>query len=369
MTEKILAFDEQMMLHAIALGEKGRITAPPNPWVGCVIVKDNQIVGEGFHLQPGTPHAEVNALQQAGERARDSTLYSTLEPCIHHGRTPPCCQAIIQAKIKRVVVAVQDPDTNVNGKGIQKLREAGIIVEIGIGAEAAQKSLQAYLWHRKTGRSFCLAKAAISIDGRTAAADSTSQWISCPIARQNAHLLRAESQAIMVGAGTAIYDKPQLTVRLPDLHISRQPLRVILDGKGLVNPEAPLFDTKLAPTLIFTSEACSISRKEIWQRAGAEVQVIPSLGQGLDLKAAFENLGKRGILQVMVEGGSMVLGTLARERLIDQLSLYVGPRILGDKGLPLFKYFGVSTIQEAPVLKLIGSQQFGQCVRLDYCFS
>src|SRR5690242_13153488 len=205
--------DEAAMAEAVALGERGRLTAAPNPWVGCVVVADGEIVGRGFHRRAGEPHAEVHALREAGDRARGATAFVTLEPCAHQGRTPPCAPAMVEAGVRRVVVAVFDPDERVAGRGVEILRAAGVTVDVGAGAEAAAHSLAPYLHHRRTGRPLCLLKTAASIDGRTAAADGTSQWITGPEARADAHRLRAQSGAVVVGAGTAVADRPTLTWR------------------------------------------------------------------------------------------------------------------------------------------------------------
>src|SRR2546421_3538656 len=210
------------MAAAVALGEQGRLTAAPNPWVGCVLVRDSEIVGRGFHRAAGEPHAEALALAQAGGRARGATAVVTLEPCTHFGRTPPCTPALVEAGVARVVVAVLDPDPRVSGRGVEELRAAGVAVDVGVGAAEAEASLRPYLHHRRTGRPLCLLKAAVSLDGRTAAADGTSQWITGPEARADSHRLRVESQAVVVGAGTALADRPALTARL-DPPAPRQP--------------------------------------------------------------------------------------------------------------------------------------------------
>src|SRR5688572_586191 len=245
------------MAQAVALGERGRLTAAPNPWVGCVVVAaDGQVVGRGFHRRAGEPHAEVHALRQAGDRARGATAYVTLEPCAHQGRTPPCAPALVEAGVSRVVVAVLDPDEKVAGRGIEILRAAGIAVDIGVAAEDAARSLAPYLHHRRTGRPQCLLKTATSTDGRTAAADGTSQWITGPEARADAHRLRAESGAVVVGAGTALADRPMLTFRSLDFEeglTPPQPLRVLIDAAGRVPADGPLFDPTLAPTLVITT--------------------------------------------------------------------------------------------------------------------
>lgn len=362
-------FDEQMMLRAVALADNGRVTAPPNPWVGCVIVKNGKILGEGFHYAAGEPHAEINALKLV-EDPVGSTVYVTLEPCSHYGRTPPCVNALIKARVARVVIALEDPDPRVSGNGIKLLREAGIEVIAGIASKNAFSSLQPYLHQRKTGRAYCLLKAGQGVDGRIAAPDMTSRWITGPEARADAHRLRAESQAILIGAGTAIADDPALTIRDTFPIPLNPPLRVLLDATGKVKPPRKLFDRNEAPTLVITSTLCALNAQKEWEAAGAEVVSAPlsKLYNGIDLEAVLYILGKRGIIQVLVEGGSSVLGNFLKHRLVDRFALYVGPRILGDESLPLFKSFHVSTMADAPVLRLVQTKILGDSVRLDYTF-
>ncbi|HVM39257.1 MAG TPA: bifunctional diaminohydroxyphosphoribosylaminopyrimidine deaminase/5-amino-6-(5-phosphoribosylamino)uracil reductase RibD, partial [Acidimicrobiia bacterium] len=237
--------DAAAMRQAVIEGERGRLGAPPNPWVGAVVVSEGEIVGVGHHARPGSAHGEAAAVSAAGERARGATVYVTLEPCNHHGRTGPCTEALISAGVARVVVGVEDPDALVAGTGIARLREAGIDVAVGVEAATVERSLRPYLHQRSTGRAFCVVKTAVSIDGRTAAADGTSKWITGEAARDDAHALRAASQAIVVGSGTALADAPELTVRrvaAPPV----PPLRVVLDGRGRVPARGPLFDTASA---------------------------------------------------------------------------------------------------------------------------
>lgn len=362
--------DREFMLRAIALGERGRLRAPPNPWVGCLLVGDGTIIGEGYHNADGEPHAEVVALQQAGSKARGATAYVSLEPCAHHGRTPPCACALVTAGVARVVIAIEDPDLRVSEKGIARLRQAGVEVVVGVCRAEATRSLRSYLHQRRTGSAYCILKAAVSLDGRLAAADGTSQWISSPEARVDVHRLRAESQAVLVGAGTAIADQPYLTVRdwmAPDV---RQPLRVLLDASGRVPAEGPLFDPELAPTLVVTTFAAPEERIREWKRRGADVQVVPQVvsqdSVGVDLAATLRLLGKRGVLQVLVEGGSQVHSSLLREGLGDQLTLYFGALLLGDRGLPLSHGVNPSSISAAKRLVCVHSAQFGDTLRADY---
>lgn len=362
-----LTQDEQFMQMALELGEKGRITAPPNPWVGAVIVKNGRVIGEGFHLSAGGPHAEIAAINSLKESCEGATMYVTLEPCVHYGRTPPCADALIRSKLRRVVIGVEDPDDKVRGKGITALKNAGIEVATGLLKDKVSLSLAPYIHQRKTALPFCLAKAAISIDGNTAAIDKTSKWITTDEARSDAHRLRAESQAILIGSGTALADSPSLTVRGIQSMPKEQPLRILLDSSGQVAPSPPLFDPSLAPTLVLTSSKCPKGRILEWKNAGAEVEILPicANGKGVDLKSALTLLGSRGILQLMIEGGSHILGAFFREELVNHFCVYIGPRLLG-KGIPLFQDFTPPTLNQAPYLKLIEVKKMGDCVRLDY---
>lgn len=357
------------MRRAIALGEAARLVAPPNPWIGCVLVRDGVIVGSGQTQAAGSHHAEVMALKEAGDRARGSSAYVTLEPCSHYGRTPPCCDALIKAGVGKVVVAVTDPDLRVAGRGIAALRAAGIEVEVGIAADEVERSLRAYLHQRRTGKPYCIAKAAVSLDGRLAAADGSSRWISGPEARRDAHRLRAESQAIIVGSGTAIADQPALTVRdwtAPTV----TPVRVVLDARGSTPVGGPLADAKLAPTLIVTTDKANSDWMKAWRDVGAEVIEVAAASDdqdyGVDLEATLRLLAQRGVVQVLVEGGARLHTRLFLGGLIDQLTVYVGPCLLGNQGLPFLPDLAVPTIASAPRLKLLASQPFGDTLRLDY---
>lgn len=359
--------DKKFMLRAIELGNQARLISPPNPWVGCVLVKDNVIVGEGFTQAPGQAHAEVMALRSAQEKAEGSTAYVTLEPCSHYGRTPPCAEALIKAKIAKVVICNGDPDPKVSGKGIQMLKDAGIEVASGLCTEEGAKALAPYFHHRRTNRAYCLVKTAMSIDGRAAAADYTSKWITSPEARRDSYRLRAESQAVLVGYQTALKDNPSLNVRDIDPMPVKQPLRVILDSKGRLQSPMNIFDLAQAPTLIATTEACSKDKIEEWTALGVEVQVFPidNLGK-IDVFALLKYLGSRGVVQVLVEGGPTLLGHIIKNNLYDKIVTYIGPRILGENGISIFKGLHIDTIANAPTLKLVDLAQIGNCVRLDY---
>lgn len=348
------------MRWAIALGEKGRISAPPNPWVGCVIVKDGEIIGEGYHKAPGLEHAERIALKNAGPLAKGATVYISLEPCSHDGRTPPCVNALIEAGVKRVFFPLLDPDPKVSGRGMRKLKEAGVEVKIGIGKEEAIRSLKPYLHHRQTGRPFTVIKTAISLDGKTAAADGGSRWITGEEARRDVHFLRAQSGAILVGSRTALQDTPSLTVR--GVEVEKQPLRILIDSKGEVPPKGPLADCNLAPTLLFTT---SHAAKKDWESCGAEVIIK----EKMILDEILIELGNRGVIQLLVEGGGRLHAAFMQQKLVNQVVVYLGNCLLGDRGVPMFPGFPgseFSSIEKAPRWKLEHVARFGEDIRLCY---
>ncbi|MFN0065976.1 MAG: bifunctional diaminohydroxyphosphoribosylaminopyrimidine deaminase/5-amino-6-(5-phosphoribosylamino)uracil reductase RibD [Chlamydiales bacterium] len=338
------------MRRAIALAEEGRLTAPPNPWVGCVLVREGKIIGEGYHEAPGKPHAERMALAQAGD-AKGATAFVSLEPCSHYGRTPPCVDALIEAGISRVVIPYLDPDLRVAGRGVKALEAAGISVIIGVGKEEALRSLEPYLHHRRTKLPFCILKMACSLDGRVAAQDGSSQWITAEGARMDGHRLRASVQAVMIGVHTAIVDKPQLTARIEG---ASQPLRIVLDSKGRLPPEGPLFDPSLAPTLIFTTKP-----NAAWKNV--EVVVLPKL----ELLSVLQKLGERGIIQLLVEGGAILHSSFLRGGFAQKVVVYMGNCFLGDKGLPSVQ-LEVPHISNVPRLRLESATPIGNDVRLLY---
>jgi len=353
------------MRQAIALGERARYDAPPNPWVGCLIVKEGEIIGEGYTQPVGQPHAEICALQQAGEKAKGATLYVTLEPCPHTGQTPPCTEALIEAGIREVYVGIQDPDPRVQGKGVSRLQQAGIHVHHKLCEEEIRHALAPYLYHRRTTLPFTILKAAISLDGRMAAVNHASQWLTCALAREDAHLQRAASQAIVVGAGTALKDEPRLTVRHASWKHSQQPLRVVLDAKGRVPAKGALFDRQLAPTLVITTSLSSKEQRDAWELAGADVAVVAYSARGVDLHEAWHLLGKRSILQVLVEGGATLHTSLLETSLVNRLLIYIAPLFLGSSALPLYQK-PIATLQHARRLSLQEVQRLDECVRLDY---
>jgi len=358
--------DERAMTRALEVGEHGRRTAPPNPWVGCVLVRDGVVVGEGFHERPGAPHGEAAALAAAGDRAAGATAVVTLEPCSHHGRTPPCAEALVDAGVTRVVVALEDPDPKVSGRGIARLREHGVAVDVGIGTVGAARSLAPYLHHRRTGRAYCVLKTAMSLDGRAAATDGSSRWITGPEARADAHELRADSQAVVVGAGTALADSPALTARDVVAPVERQPLRVLLDARGRVPATGPLFDSTLAPTLVVTTERADPGTVDAWRAAGAKVETVAAAGGGVDLIATLALLGSHGLLQAMVEGGPTLHGALLAAELVDRMVAYIAPTALGRDARPALDGPGPATLADAARWDPVSVTRLGDDVRLEH---
>jgi diaminohydroxyphosphoribosylaminopyrimidine deaminase/5-amino-6-(5-phosphoribosylamino)uracil reductase len=354
------------MRRAVELGESVRRRTAPNPWVGCVLVRGGEVVGEGATEPPGGRHAERVALDAAGDRAQGSTAYVTLEPCAHQGRTGPCVEPLVAAGVTAVVVAVEDPDPNVAGAGITRLRAHGVRVDVGGGRELVERSLAPYLHHRRTGRAYCVLKTAISIDGRTAAADGSSRWITGPEARADAHGLRAESQAVVVGSGTALADRPALTARdaEPPLH---QPRRVLLDARGQVTADGPLFDASLAPTLVMTTDRAPAAAHDAWTAAGAKVEVVgpgPE-GHGVDLRDVVRLLGHEGVLQALVEGGATVHGAFLNAQLANRLVAYIAPVLLGSGGRAAFEWHGPASITDANRATVISVDRVGNDLRVE----
>ncbi|MCU1426965.1 MAG: riboflavin biosynthesis protein RibD [Actinomycetia bacterium] len=362
--------DDEAMERALHIAATARRRTAPNPWVGAVLVRHGEIVGEGATQPPGGDHAEIAALAAAGDRAQGATAYVTLEPCSHRGRTGPCADALVAAGVTRVVVALADPDERVAGQGIERLRAAGVdVVDIdGNYRDQAAALLAPYLHHRRTHRAYCVVKAATSLDGRIAAADGSSRWITGPEARADAHELRANAQAIVVGAGTALADRPALTVRDADPMPRLAPLRVLLDARGRVPAEGPLFDSSLAPTLVVTTEAADARTLDAWRAAGAKVETLDpgAGGVGVDLDRTLELLGRLGVLEALVEGGAALHGALLGQGLAQRLVAYIAPGLLGDGGRAGYGITGPQSIDDFERWRLASVRALGDDVRLDY---
>lgn len=341
--------DHECMSRALQLAARGLYTTDPNPRVGCVIVRDGVVVGEGFHARAGEPHAEVHALRAAGDRAAGATVYVTLEPCSHHGRTPPCVEAVLAARPARVVIAMQDPNPKVAGNGIARLRAAGIAVDVGVLEAGARELNPGFIRRMETGRPYVRVKLAMSVDGRTAMASGESQWITGPAAREDVQRLRARSAAVLTGMGTLRADDPALTVRpadwtlgdygLPAVEV-RQPLRVLLDRELTASPAARLFAGD-GPVLVI-GDAVLLATPEGAARAatlqacpGVAVIGLPVTGGHLDLTAVLAELGRREVNELLVEAGPGLAGAFVAARVADELVIYQAPVLMGSAARPL----------------------------------
>ena len=359
--------DARYMVRALQLARRGRFTTHPNPRVGCVIVRDGSIVGEGYHRRAGEAHAEVLALRAAGERARGATVYLTLEPCSHHGRTPPCADALVAAGVTRVVVAMTDPNPQVAGKGLERLEAAGIEICTGLLQGEAQALNPGFVARMTEGRPWVRVKLAMSLDGRTAMASGESQWITGAAAREDVQRLRAASSAVLTGIGTILKDRPSLNVRLdPDaLDIEgtvRQPLRVILDPDLQTPPDLPMLGLE-GNTLIFTGAEDS-PRQAALQAAGAEVVAVPGDPARLELHGVMAALAAREINEVHVEAGSILCGALLSEGLVDELVVYMAPCLLGSEAHGLFHLPGLERMADRIRLRITDVRAVGEDWRI-----
>ncbi|KXS36980.1 bifunctional diaminohydroxyphosphoribosylaminopyrimidine deaminase/5-amino-6-(5-phosphoribosylamino)uracil reductase RibD [Modicisalibacter tunisiensis] len=366
------ATPESFMARALELARRGLYTTDPNPRVGCVLVKQRRVVGEGWHVRAGEPHAEIHALQAAGEAARGATAYVTLEPCAHHGRTGPCAQALIEAGVKRVVVAMEDPNPEVAGRGLAMLREAGVAVETGLLEADARRLNPGFVSRMTHRRPFVRLKMAMSLDGRTAMASGESQWITGPAARTQVQRLRARSSAVMTGVESVIHDDSRLTVRADQLGLeagaaarvaARQPLRVIVDSR-LRLPLAAACLREPGRTLVATC-AREPDRRAALEAAGAEVLELPSLAERVDLAALLRHLAaEEACNEVLLETGATLAGAMLDAELIDEMQLFVAPTLLGGEARPLFALPGLSRMAQQRPLQIDDIRAVGRDWRI-----
>ncbi|MFC5527162.1 bifunctional diaminohydroxyphosphoribosylaminopyrimidine deaminase/5-amino-6-(5-phosphoribosylamino)uracil reductase RibD [Rhodanobacter ginsengisoli] len=348
------------MTQALQLAGRGLYTTQPNPRVGCVIAQGEAVAGSGFHQRAGEPHAEVFALREAGERARGATAYVTLEPCAHHGRTPPCADALVAAGVARVVIASDDPFPQVNGRGIDKLRAAGIQVDTGLMSEAARELNMGFFSRLERHRPFVRVKLAMSLDGRTALANGESKWITGEAARADVQRWRARSSAILSGSGTVRADNPRLTVRLPDEEAFTPPWRVLLDRQLRTPAGSHVLDGSV-PTLLLHEPSASCAD----DRFGRVERIAIATGQeGLDLAAVLALLAGRGCNELHVEAGPTLCGALFAAGLVDELLLYVAPLLLGDSARPLLHLPNLTDMATRWQLQLIDQRVLGPDIRL-----
>lgn len=355
------ADDTRHMARALELAQRGLYTTDPNPRVGCVVVRDGQVVGEGWHERAGEPHAEVHALRAAGESARRATAYVSLEPCCHHGRTPPCTQALIAAGIARVVVAMPDPNPQVASQGVAELEQAGIRVEIGLLRTEAERLNPGFILRMTRGRPLVRVKLATSLDGRTALASGESKWITSEAARADVQRLRARSSAILTGIGTVLADDPSLTVRDPEIgpgpEAIRQPLRVVIDGHLSMRPNAKMLSLP-GKTMVVTAEDDS-DYAEPLMAAGAEVVVLRDGGGRVDLAGLMQDLAERGVNELLVEAGATVCGGLLEAGLVDELVVYLAPHLLGSSARGMFNVPGIARMQDRHELAITDVRAVG----------
>jgi diaminohydroxyphosphoribosylaminopyrimidine deaminase/5-amino-6-(5-phosphoribosylamino)uracil reductase len=352
------------MTHALRLAEQGLYTTQPNPRVGCVIVKNQTIVGEGAHLKAGEPHAEIHALHQAGSLAAGADAYVTLEPCSHHGRTPPCMDALIKAGVRRVVVAMQDPNPLVAGQGVQRLQAHGMQVEVGLMEKEAAVLNPGFISRMTRGLPYVRSKIGASLDGRTALNNGKSQWITSESARLDVQHWRAQSCAIVTGIGTVLADNPSMTVRLDNA--SRLPLRVIVDSRLQTPVDCKMLDAatiKHSPVLIaYTNDVNQ--KREVLSATGAELLYLPALDSHVDLKALLLTLAQRGINEVLVEAGQGLNGAFLQANLIDEFIFYYAPKLMGTDANGMFAIPELLEMQQAIDLQVLDVRQIGQDIRL-----
>jgi len=361
--------DHRYMARALQLARKGLYTTHPNPRVGCVLVKQGVVVGEGYHRRAGEPHAERNALSQAGERARGATAYVSLEPCCHHGRTPPCSDGLIEAGVKRVVAAMRDPNPRVAGQGLDQLRAAGIEVEEGVMQAQAEALNPGFVKRMRQGLPFVRCKLAMSLDGRTAMASGESQWITSAAAREDVHRLRARSAAILTGFGTVKADDPSMNVRLtpedldldPDLH-TPQPLRVVLDPWLETPPTAQMLSLPGRVVIVCSDEA-RLDAGPL-ETAGAQVVTRPADGNRLDLHQVMAYLAQQEINEVLLESGAVLAGAMMAEGLIDELVVYLAPHLMGSGARGLFNLPAIELMSQRIPLQITDLRMVGEDIRI-----
>jgi diaminohydroxyphosphoribosylaminopyrimidine deaminase/5-amino-6-(5-phosphoribosylamino)uracil reductase len=347
-----------MMRAALALARRSLGRTWPNPAVGCVIVKDGRVVARGRTQDGGRPHAEVDALDKAGDAARGATVYVTLEPCSHFGKSPPCADALVRAGVARVVSAMEDPNPSVNGQGHARLREAGIAVEVGDGAGEAAEINAGFLLRISAGRPLFNLKLASSLDGRIATASGESKWITGEVARADGHRLRAIHDAILVGAGTVAADDPELTCRLPGLG-AYSPVRIVLDSKaGLAETSKLAKTARQVPVWLLCTSAAEVGRREVLRKTGVEIIEVAAAGDGrVDVAAAAQALGQRGLTRVLVEGGGQIAAAFLKAGLIDRITSYRAGVVLGADGRSAVGELGFNRLDFAPRFRLVSARR------------
>ncbi len=358
--------DQHFMQMALDLAVKGEGFTSPNPLVGAVLVKDGQVVGSGYHEVIGGPHAEVNAIDAAGDRAAGATLYVTLEPCNHTGRTPPCTRKILESGISRVVVAMSDPNAKVIGGGLKFLQHNGIPVTQGVCEKQAQKQNEAFIKYIRTGQPFVIAKCAATLDGRIATRTGDSKWVTGEAARQFVHILRHAVDAIMVGINTVRKDNPSLTTRLDDRQ-GKDPVRIILDTHLSIVPDARVLQqTSVSETILVAGQGVARSKKTAFEKAGARVIESSLKDNRIDMSALMDQLGELEICSLLIEGGSRVLASAFKAGIVDKVLFFYGPKILGgDDGVPICSGPGAELMNQSTAVKEIAVRRFADDILIE----
>ncbi|MEW8656877.1 MAG: bifunctional diaminohydroxyphosphoribosylaminopyrimidine deaminase/5-amino-6-(5-phosphoribosylamino)uracil reductase RibD [Candidatus Thiodiazotropha endolucinida] len=363
------ALDQRFMARAIQLARLGWYSTHPNPRVGCLIVKEGEVIAEGYHRRAGEPHAERNALAKAGVAAKGATAYVTLEPCCHHGRTPPCTEALIKSGVKRVVVGMPDPNPLVAGQGLELLRQAGIQVTEGVMRPQVEALNPGFIKRMIHGLPYIRCKMAMSLDGRTAMADGESQWITSPAARVDVQKLRAQSAAILTGVGTLLADDPSMNVRLSAMELGLEegvpiphPVRVVLDPELATPGDAKMLGLP-GPTLIICSDEQPVHGAAL-EAAGAQIVRLPGDKQRLDLHQVIRFLGEQEINEVLLESGATLAGAMLEQGLVDELIIYQAPHLMGNKGRGLFLLPGIARMADRIALQVTDLRQVGTDIRI-----
>jgi len=355
--------DEKWMKRALRLAEKGRGRTSPNPMVGAVLVKNGQVVGEGYHARAGEAHAEILALRQAGEEARGSTLYINLEPCIHYGKTPPCAPAVIEAKVRRVVIGMEDPNPLVTGRGLKSLKKAGLDVEIGVLEKECRRLNEAFCKYILKKEPFVILKVAATLDGKIATREGDSKWISGETSRHFVHRMRDQVDGVVVGIGTVLKDDPQLTARIKK---GRDPYRIILDSRLRIAEDAKVIGNSPSKTIIATTELAARDKIERLEKKGVRILILDSKQGRVDLKNCLSKLGEMGMMSLLVEGGSQVNGSFLDEGLIDKILFFLSPKLIGDReALGIFGGSGKANLKETIPLNELRVRRMGEDILIE----
>ena len=351
------------MKRALRLAEKGRGRTSPNPMVGAVLVKNGQVVGEGYHARAGEAHAEILALRQAGEEARGSTLYINLEPCIHYGKTPPCAPAVIEAKVRRVVIGMEDPNPLVTGRGLKSLKKAGLDVEVGVLEKECRRLNEAFCKYILKKEPFVILKVAATLDGKIATREGDSKWISGETSRHFVHRMRDQVDGVVVGIGTVLKDDPQLTARIKK---GRDPYRIILDSRLRIPEDAKVIGNSPSKTIIATTELAARDKIERLEKKGVRILTLDSKQGRVDLKNCLSKLGEMGMMSLLVEGGSQVNGSFLDEGLIDKILFFLSPKLIGDReALGIFGGSGKANLKETIPLNELRVRRMGEDILIE----